>query len=91
MSLPIYACAHEDVTLPDGQVVPVRGLSRAEAIQVRAAAPDNAAMEKLTLSAGLDASADDIDAWYATTPTSVVEQLVDTIVRLSGLDPQSAG
>ncbi len=89
MGLPVCVCPTGVETLPDGQVVTIRGLSRAEAIQVRGASPNVEAMEKLVLGAGLDVSPQEVDLWYVTAPANVAEQLVNGIARLSGLDGEA--
>ena len=86
MGLPVLQVPRDKFELPTGEFVEVRGLSRAEALQVRAVSPDVEAVEKLCLGFALDVSPEDVDEWYATAPSSVVEDLVNVVARLSGLD-----
>lgn len=87
MGLPIYACPRGEVTLPDGQVVAIRGLSRAEALMVRALGEDVGAVEKLCIRLGVGGTPEEVDDWYEATSQDVVELIVNAIARLSGLDP----
>lgn len=87
MALPVLACPTALFELPNGDTIAVRGMSRSEALQVRAASPDVEAVEKLCLSFALTATAVEVDEWYATAPSAVVEELVNVVARLSGLDP----
>lgn len=86
MGLPILSCPREKFELPTGEHFELRGLSRAEALQVRAASPDVEAVEKLCLQFALDATAEDVEQFYAAAPSAVVEDLVNSVARLSGLD-----
>lgn len=85
MSLPISVCPHEKITLPGGGVVEIRGLSRAEAIQVRLLIKDPVALEITTISASTGEPMEAVTAWHATARNDDVEYLVDSIARLSGL------
>lgn len=84
--LPIVELPREKFELPGGEFVEVRGMSRAEALQVRAVSPDVAAVERLCLGFALDASPEEVEDWYATAPSNVVEEIVNLVARLSGLD-----
>ncbi len=72
--------------LPGGGTLSIRGLSRAETIQVRTLSPDVAAIEKLSIRYATDSTESEIDAWYATARNDDVEMLVDAIATLSGLN-----
>ena len=87
MGLPILSCPREKFELPTGEHVEIRGLSRAETLQIRALGTDVEAVEKACLRFALDATEADVGEWYATAPQAVVEDLVNAIARLSGLDP----
>lgn len=77
-----------EVELPGVGTVRVRGLSRAEAMQVRGLRDDLAAAEQLLVVLGLvdpALSADDVAAWYASAPAGEIDLLVGPIQELSAL------
>ena len=85
MALPISICPRDTVQLPSGGTVEVRGLSRAEAVQIRSMSPDVEAMEIFSLEKGCEVSAEDARSWWTNGRNDDVEKTVDTIYRLSGL------
>lgn len=73
----------------EGHTIPVRGLSRGEAIALKTAAlaeVGEAEVEIRTLAHGLDTALEEIRDWYEKTPSHVVQKVADKIVELSGLD-----
>lgn len=74
-------------TFPDGTVQAIRGLTRAEAIQLREIQDDVRATEKLAIQLATDSTPEEVEAWYAKAPQQDAEKLVDTIAELSGLNP----
>lgn len=87
MGLPVVACTTGQAVLPDGQTVDIRGLTRTEALAIRAAMGDGIdAVEKLTIAAATATDITEVDTWYATAPQDAVEALVNAIAKLSGLD-----
>lgn len=84
MPLPEIKIPTDIVRIGDDDV-PVRGLTRAEAVRIQALGPDVEAMEILMLACGTDTSEAEVRAWIEATPAGTVEPLSDAIVRLSGL------
>ncbi len=87
MALPVRPLPTSSVTLKDGTKVAFRSLTRAEAIALRAFAvgsrEDEA--ERQMIAGAMDASPDEVAAWYAATPSPDVGQLVEAIAIFSGL------
>lgn len=85
----------DDVTLPNGQIVRVRALSRAEVLRIQKSTrgdgtPDAAAIERMTLALGMveprmtEAQA---GAWQAATKAGdVIGRATAKIRELSGMD-----
>lgn len=77
-----------EVELPGVGTVRVRGLTRAEALEVQKRQGDVAAMERLILSLGLVdpvLTEDEVGEWYAAAPAGELEPVSQAIVDLSGL------
>lgn len=94
MGLPIVQCPSEPFTLPDGQTITIRGMSRAEvlAIQVAMAGITDESEravkgEKLALATVFDVTVDEAEAWMAQVANGVSNDISKVISRLSGLDP----
>lgn len=87
MSLPIRQLPTGTHTFSDGVSVPIRSLSRAEALQIRALGDDVTAVEIQCIQYATGASAGEAARWHSASPTADVEGLVNAIARLSGLDP----
>jgi hypothetical protein len=94
MPLPIVQCPSESFTLPDGTLITIRGMSRAEvlAIQVAMANIEDESEravqgEKLALAKVFDVTVEEAEAWMATVPNGVSNDISKVISRLSGLDP----
>lgn len=88
MSLPIRTLPKGEFRFKDGTILPIRGLSRAEAIQLRGLANDVVQLEILCIKAATGASEEEATAWHSATPNDEVEELVNEIARLSGLDTE---
>lgn len=86
MTLPIRQLPTEDFTFNDGAVIPIRGLSRAESIQLRELGEDVTAVEVHCIKAATGATEEEAKAWHASAPNDDIEQLINAIARLSGLD-----
>jgi hypothetical protein len=63
----------------------IRGLSRAEAIQVRLLINDPVALEIASIVFATGETKEAVTAWHGTARNDDVEFLVDSIARLSGL------
>lgn len=85
--LPIRQIPCEDFWFEDGQCVDIRGLSRAEALQLRTLGEDVTAIEIHCLVAGTGCTKEEAEAWHAATSSAEVEALINAIARLSGFDP----
>ncbi len=85
--LPILVCPRATHTFKDGQTVEIRGLSRAEAIQVRAMVRDEkyAEAEAFVIEKAVGIPADVAANWHSISPSEDVEGLVDAVSALSGL------
>lgn len=86
MALPIRQLPRGTYTFPDGVELPIRGLSRAEAIQLRELGDDASAIEILCIAAATNATKEEATAWLQSTPQAEIEGLVNAIAKLSGLD-----
>lgn len=84
MTLPRVDAPREKVSV-GGEEIEVRGLTRQEGTAVRARKGDAAGMEVLLIAYGTDEPEDDVRQWWEQAPDGVVEPVVQTIVRLSGL------
>lgn len=85
--LPIRQLPKGEFRFDDETSMPIRGLSRAEALQLRALGDDVTAIEILCIKAATGANDEEAAAWHSATPNDEVERLVNEIARLSGLDP----
>jgi hypothetical protein len=85
--LPIRQLPQGEFTFDDGVKLSIRGLSRAEAIQLRGLGDDVTAIEILCIKAATNVTEEEATAWHSATPNDEVERLVNEIARLSGLDP----
>lgn len=104
MGLPTVALPRETLTLPGGQTVEVRGLSRGEAVTLKplmeAVASDNGdgptsgpairSLEVALISRGCDVTEAEAEAWYDAAGTEVVTPMVTRIMALSALDEGGA-
>lgn len=81
----IGVCPRGTATLPSGESVEVRGLSRAEALQVQQASPDVRKVEILVIMAGCDVDEPSATSYWTATRQDDVEELVNAISKLSGL------
>lgn len=86
MTLPIRQLPHGEFMFKDGTLLPIRGLSRAEAIELRGLSDDITRLEILCIKAATGVTEEEAEAWHSTTPNDEVEELVDEIAKLSGLD-----
>lgn len=88
MPLPAVKARVEDVELPDGQKVKVRGLTRTEALAVGTIgeAGEIKAVEVALVAYATDTDADEAKGWYETADSASVQTIVTAATRLSGLD-----
>lgn len=89
MTLPIRQLPRDEYTFQDGTKLPIRGLSRAEALHLRTLNGDVTEIEVHTIKAATDVSEDEARAWHTTTPNDEIAELVDKIAGLSGFDVDS--
>lgn len=76
----------EEVTLSDGQVAVVRGLSRSEAIAFAVLAQsDQVAAEIQVLADVFDVSKEDAEGFHDGCAATDVGKIMDTVYQLSGL------
>lgn len=87
--LPIRQLPREDFFFADGVTLSIRGLSRAEAIQTRSFGDDVIQIEVFCIASAAGTTEDEARAWHATTSQAEVEALVNAIIKLSGLNPDS--
>lgn len=86
MTLPIRQLPRGEFTFRDGTLLPIRGLSRAEAIELRGLGDDIIRLEVLCIKAATNVTEEEAEAWHKATPNDEVEELVNAIAKLSGLD-----
>lgn len=86
MSLPIRTLPQGEFRFKDGTILPIRGLSRAEALQLRGLGDDVARLEILCIKAATNVTEEEATAWHSSTPNDEIAELVDEIARLSGFD-----
>lgn len=86
MGLPIIQLPSEDFVFSNGETIRIRGLSRAEAIQVASLIGDIAELERKAISCATQVSEAEVTTWHSSTPQADVENLVNAISRISGLD-----
>lgn len=86
MTLPIRQLPRGEFMFKDGTLLPIRGLSRAEAIELRGLGDDITRLEILCIKAATGVSEEEAEAWHLATPNNEVEELVNEIAKLSGLD-----
>lgn len=88
MSLPKIPPPRSTVEV-NGELVEIRGLTRAEAARCQKMVEQGAAWADLEIAVvgyGTDTPTDDVAAWYEATDGHAVEALVDAIKTLSRLD-----
>lgn len=85
--LPIRQLPRGEFRFDEDTVIPIRGLTRAEAIQLRGLGDDVVAIEILCIKAATGVPEEEAKAWHSATPNDEVERLVNEVARLSGLDP----
>jgi hypothetical protein len=86
MSLPIRQLPRGEYRFKDGTVLPIRGLSRAEALQLQGLGSNVTRLEILCIKAATDVTEEAAEEWHKTTPNEEVAELVDEIAKLSGFD-----
>ena len=72
----------------EGQEFDIRALTRAEAARFQKIVRDGAGLAELEiaiLAAGTDTPLDEATAWYETTPSHAVDQMIDAIKEISRL------
>lgn len=85
MTLAISVCPRDTVTLPGGGTQEIRGLSRAEAIQIRGLIEDVTTLEIRCIQYATGETEEVATAWHNSARNDDVEFLIDAIARLSGL------
>lgn len=86
MSLPIRQLPSEEYTFPDGVKMTIRGLSRAESIQLRGLSDDVLRLEILCIKAATGVTEEEAEAWHKATPNDEVKGVINAIAELSGLN-----
>lgn len=89
MPLPIRQLPRDEFTFKDGVVLPIRSLSRAEALELRGLSDDVTRLEILTIKAACDVTEEEASQWHKTTPNNEIADLIDKIAVLSGFDVDS--
>lgn len=87
MSLPEIALPTDTVTIA-GQEIPIRSLSRQEAIDLQKYQTDADEGEVYMIACATGLDMDEVRAWRKATPTMAVQPLMEAIVSLSGLDDE---
>ena len=85
--LPIRQLPQGEFRFDEDTVISIRGLSRAEAIQIRGLEDDIIAIEVLCIKAATGVTEEEAKAWHSAAPNDEVERLVNAVAKLSGLDP----
>lgn len=88
MGLPKIALPKDEVDL-DGTKVPVRGLSRAEVLEMGTYGEDISKAETIALMYGCGVTEEEAQQWREDTPADAVGLVLDRIVELSGLAPKA--
>lgn len=86
MTLPIRQLPTGEFRFDDDTVIPIRGLSRAEALQLRGLQDDIPRLEVLTISFATTSTVEESEAFHGATSNEEVGRLVDEIAKLSGFD-----
>lgn len=82
MALPPVSLPREDVILTGGQVVSVRGLSRAEVLRMQGLGD---AVELHLVAVGTDTPLEDAASWYEGAPSKDAEDIAAAVMRLSAM------
>ena len=90
MALPVGQLAKSTVEV-NGESVPIRSLSRTEAMRIKAISEDLDETEVHILMCGTDSTREEVDAFRASSDAGCVDVLVEAIARLSGIMPQENG
>jgi len=91
MALPKILHEHATVTV-GGEDIDIRSLTRSEVARLRTLVNDGKpddAIEIEMVACGTDTPVDEVRAWYATTPSKAVDQLVTAIRDLSRVDDEA--
>ena len=84
MPLPVIPLPTGEVTV-DGNVIPIRGLSRTEYLTVGQMGRENVVeAEAVILSAGTGVTIEEARAWLAATESAPAQVVLDAITDLSG-------
>ena len=86
MGLPTVSLPRETVSLPDGQTIEIRALSRAEVFRLGEHADDPVEGEIVALAHATDTPVEEVRSWYEGAPYPIVQALATAIRRLSGTD-----
>ena len=87
--LPVRQLPRAEFTFDDGVTLPIRGLSRAEAIRLRSLGDDVTAVEVLCIQVATGVTEEEARLWHNTAPNGEIERLVSAIAELSGLGDTS--
>lgn len=87
--LPIRQLRRAEFDLGDGVIIEYRELSRAEALQLRGLSDDVALLEIRCIATATGTTEDEARAWHEATPQKEVENFVNAIAELSGLNGDS--
>lgn len=84
--LPIRQLPQGEFRFDDGTILPIRGLSRGEALQLQGLENNIARLEILTIKAATNVSEEEATAWHSSTPNVEIAELIDAIAKLSGFN-----
>ena len=89
MTLPVGQLKRSTYSF-DGNDIPIRSLSRAEALHIKEIADDLEASEVWILQCGTDSTPEEVAAFRNSQPAQGVDDLVEAIAVLSGIWTQQA-
>lgn len=87
MGLPVIQLPYTSHIFSNGEAIQIRGLSRAEALQITGSDPK--VIETRTIAFATGTPVEETERWLESTPQQDVRELFDAIIRLSGLDGES--
>jgi hypothetical protein len=91
MTLPKILAAHQTIEV-EGSEIDIRALTRAEAARFQKMSHDGkplADLEIAVIAAGTDTPLDETKAWYESTPSHAVNEVITAIRDLSRLDEEA--
>lgn len=85
MTLPVIQLPWTKHTFKSGDIIEIRGLSRAEALVIGLLGPDPLAIETHAIAFATDTTLEDAEKWVRSTQSGEVRDLFEVIKELSGL------